>query len=296
MELSVIIAARNEADGIQAQLDAVLGQECEPLFEVLVADNGSTDGTAAVVNALAARDPRLRVVDASAHAGMTYARNVAARQAEGRFLVFTDADDLAAPGWLAALHVALQRTGFVAARLEHEQLNPAWTAAWRGHEQVAGLIERSYGPRWPYGYGTSIAIRSDLDAAVGGWDETLGPSCDMDYCYRVQRDTDAQLVFAGDAVMHYRHRTTLRATLRQSTSYAADEMLVQERHRATWRVPLEVLTWPHLIMRNGRRLLKPDARGGRLAPVASRASAAAWLWGLGGDVGRRRGRVLVADA
>jgi glycosyltransferase involved in cell wall biosynthesis len=288
LELSVIIAAHNEADGVRAQLEAVLVQECAVPFELLLVDNGSTDGTAAVVGELAERDPRLRLVGASARAGMTYARNVGVKASLGRFLVFTDADDLAAPGWLAALHTALQPTGFAAARLEHERLNPPWTVALRGREQTDGLIERRYGPPWPYAYGTTIAIRRDLHDQVGGWDETLGPSCDMDYCFRVQRDTGARLVFAPDAVMHYRHRSGLRATFRQAISYAADELVVQERHRGEWREPLTGLSWPHLILRNGRRLLKPDVHGGRLAPVANRGELGAWLWGLGLDIGRKR--------
>jgi hypothetical protein len=38
---------------------------------------------------------------------------------------------------------------------------------------------------------------------------------------------------------------------------------VQERHRAEWREPLEVLSWPHLILRDGRRLIAPDVYEGR---------------------------------
>ncbi|HET6550396.1 MAG TPA: glycosyltransferase [Solirubrobacter sp.] len=287
-EVSVLVAARNEARTIRSLLDAVLAQELEAPFELIVADNRSTDATAAVVRERAAEDSRLRLVDAPARAGMTYAWNVAAAAARGRFLLFAAADDLPAPGWLAALHAGLQRTGLAAARLEHERLNPAWTVAFRGGEQVAGLVERPYGPPRPYAYGNTIAIRRDLHEAVGGLDETLGPSCDMDYCYRVQRDTGAELVFVPDAVMHFRHRRTLRATLRQAISYAADELRVQERHRAEWRAPLEVLSPAHLVLRNGRRLLAPDARGGRLPPVHTRAEFGAWVWGLGTDVGRLR--------
>jgi hypothetical protein len=78
------------------------------------------------------------------------------------------------------------------------------------------------------------------------------------------------------------------ATFRQAISYAAGELVVQERHRGAWREPLTGLSWPHLILRNGRRLLKPDVHGGRLAPVANRGELGAWLWGLGLDIGRKR--------
>ena len=290
MELSIVIAARNEAEVIPGQLEAILGQSCPAPFEVLVVDNGSSDGTADVVRAFAAQHPELRLVEAPERAGLPYARNVGAAAARGRFLVYTDADDLAAAGWLAALHRGVQRTGFAAARLEHERLNPAWTVPWRGQEQTDALVLREYGPRWPYAYGTSLAISRDLHEAVGGWDETLGSSSDMDYCYRVQRDTGAELVLVPDAVLHYRHRTSARATLSQSIAYAADEMRVQARHRGDWRQPLPVLSLPHLVLRNGRRWLIPDRRAGRrFDPIRRRADLGRWLWGLGADIGRRRG-------
>jgi glycosyltransferase involved in cell wall biosynthesis len=288
MDVSVIIAARNEEERIGGQLDAVLGQDTDVAFEVVVADNGSTDATRDVVAARAAQDPRLRLVDASARPGTTFAQAAGVRAAQGRFLLFTDADDVVAPGWLNGLHAALQETGFAAARLEHETLNPAWTVAWRAPEQVDGLVTFAGGPPWPYGYGTSLAIRRDLHAAVSADDETLTPYRDMEYCYRVQRDLGARLVFARAAVVHYRHRPTLRATWRQAVLYAGQELEVQARFAPEWQVPLQVLSWPHLLLRNGRRLLKPDARGGALAPVSGKADLAAWLWGFGTDVGRRR--------
>ncbi len=288
-EISVVIAARDAAEVIAVQLDAILAQECLHAFEVVVADNGSTDATAAVVDAIAAGDARVRRANAAGRAGVTYARNAGARAARGEFLVFTDADDLVAPGWLAAVHAALRRTGFAAARLEHERLNPSWAASWRGYEQVEGLVERPYGPPRPYAYGTTIAIRRDLHEAVSGWDETLSASEDMDYCYRVQRDTGAELTFAADAVIHCRHRATLRGTFSQAMTYGAGEIAVQARHTDEWREPLEVMSLPHVVLRNGRRLFKPDWSGGRLDPVRRRSELARWLFGAGADVGRRRG-------
>jgi glycosyltransferase involved in cell wall biosynthesis len=296
VELSVIIAARNEAGVIRSQLEAVLAQACPVPFEVLVADNGSTDGTAAVVRSLAAGDPRLRLVDAAAVKGSSHAHNVAAAAARGGHLVYTDADDLVAPGWLAALHRGLQATGFAAARLDHERLNPAWTVPWRGIDQTQGLVHRGGGPPWPCAYGTSLAIRRDLHDAVGGWDEELPACADMDFCFRVQRDTGAQLVFVPDAVVHYRHRTTARATLRQAMSYGQGDMRVQERHADSWREPLVALSLPHLIARNARRWLMPDHPGGRRwNPVRRRADLGRWLWDLGADLGRRRGRAELSS-
>jgi glycosyltransferase involved in cell wall biosynthesis len=284
-EVSVVVAAYDEETHIAEQLEALLAQNAPFAFEVVVADNRSTDATPAIVDAIAARDPRVRRVAAAERPGMAYARNAGAAATSGAYLAFTDADDLADPGYLAALHAVAVGTGFAAGRLEHERLNARWSVAFRGEEQTKGLVERSYGPTRRYAYG-NFMIRRDLHDAVGGWDETLGPSCDMDYAYRVQRDTGAELGFAPDAVLHYRHRASLRATLRQARSYGADELRVQARHAGEWREPLPVLSLPHLIARNGRRLIKPDASGGRIDPVRTRPGLAAWVWGLGLDLGR----------
>lgn len=285
-EVSVVIAAYDEEADIAEQLEALLAQEASFEFEVVVADNRSTDGTPAIVDAFAARDPRVRRVAATERPGMAYARNAGAAATSGAYLAFTDADDVADPGYLAALHSVAVSTGFAAGRLEHERLNAGWSVAFRGGEQTEGLVERQFGPPRRYAYG-NFMIRRDLHDSIGGWDETLGPSCDMDYAYRVQRDTGAELGFAADAILHYRHRTSLRATLRQARSYGADELRVQARHADEWREPLPVLSLPHLIARNGRRLLRPDASGGRIDPVRTRPALAAWIWGLGLDLGRR---------
>jgi glycosyltransferase involved in cell wall biosynthesis len=273
---------------LPAQLEAVLAQECPAPWEVIVADNGSSDGTQDLVRALAARDSRLRLVDASARPGTAYARNHAVlTAASGRYLVFTDADDVVAPGWLAGMAAALPRSRFAAARLEHARLNPAWTVAFRGSDQTSDLVVLKPGPSWPYGYGTTLGIARELHDAVDGFDESVGPCADMDYCFRVQRDTGVSLTMADDAVVHYRHRRTLRATFRQGRSYGRDAMELLPRYADVWGDPELPLPAHRLVLRAGRRLLLPDALGARrLKPVTSRAGLGAWTWQLGGDVGR----------
>lgn len=111
--VSVLVPARNEAAGIEACLEGLLAQG-SPVLEVLVLDDASTDDTAARVERLAARHPRLRLLPGEplppGWAGKAHACAQLARQARGEWLLFVDADTRARPGLVcAALGVAVSR-------------------------------------------------------------------------------------------------------------------------------------------------------------------------------------------
>src|SRR5688572_30784401 len=87
-QVSVIVPARNEVATIDACLDSVLGQDGVDL-EVLVVDNGSTDGTAERLKARAAADPRVVVLH-NAVPSIPTSLNTALAAARGRWLVRVD--------------------------------------------------------------------------------------------------------------------------------------------------------------------------------------------------------------
>ncbi|MCC8189389.1 MAG: glycosyltransferase [Planctomycetes bacterium] len=94
--ITVIIPVYNGRPWLDQCLESVLGQE-GPSFEVILVDDGSTDGSGAMADAWATRDPRLRVVH-TAQSGTYPARNRALDLARGEFLFFVDADDWIDPG------------------------------------------------------------------------------------------------------------------------------------------------------------------------------------------------------
>ena len=96
--ISVVLPVYNQEKYVAETLESVLAQTFQD-FEVLVHDDGSTDGTAAILRCFAARDPRLRASFAP-NAGRCTATNRLVEQARGRWCAFLDADDVMLPGRL----------------------------------------------------------------------------------------------------------------------------------------------------------------------------------------------------
>jgi len=100
--LSVLIPCWNAAATIEAALVSVLEARSVAL-EVVVVDDASTDGSAQIVEAVAARDPRVVLVRQPGNAGVSAARNRGLEVVRGEWLAFLDADDRWLPGGLDAL-------------------------------------------------------------------------------------------------------------------------------------------------------------------------------------------------
>src|SRR4051794_26256093 len=106
--ISVIVPAFNVEPYLQECLASIAAQTVRDL-EVLVVDDGSTDGTRAIADAFAASDPRFHVI-AQPNRGLGAARNAGVDAARGTYLAFVDGDDVLPPRAYEHLQAALQRT------------------------------------------------------------------------------------------------------------------------------------------------------------------------------------------
>ncbi|MBD2109970.1 glycosyltransferase family 2 protein [Nodosilinea sp. FACHB-13] len=200
MKISVIIPCFNTAPFIGQQLEALTKQTVAP-YEVIVADNGSTDNSRTVAEQYSDRLSNLKVIDAAGMQGASHARNAGAKAATSDYLAFCDADDIVSEGWLEALGQAFVNHGFLACCLDYEKLNNDTANT----SQTDGL-QNFRTPFYPFAGGCGLAIRKDIHESVNGFDETIPHLEDADYCIRVQM-ADHPLVFVPNAVVHYRYAT-----------------------------------------------------------------------------------------
>lgn len=101
--VSVIVPMYNAERYIQETLESLASQSMSD-FEVLVVNDGSTDGCVTIAKQFALRDSRFRILDGHATGSAGAARNAALAVAEGEYLAFLDADDMFAPSMLEKLY------------------------------------------------------------------------------------------------------------------------------------------------------------------------------------------------
>lgn len=128
--ISVLVPARNEAKVIAETVHSLLTQE-HPDLEILILDDNSTDGTAAIACAAGANDPRLRVLAGSplpaGWSGKPWACHQLAQAASGEWLIFADADVRWQPGALAALAAEMEWTQADLLAVWPTQITETWT-------------------------------------------------------------------------------------------------------------------------------------------------------------------------
>ncbi len=221
--ISVVLPVRDGLPWLDAQLDALTAQHCDVPWEIVVADNGSSDGSVALARAWADRSGRIRVLDASTTPGPAAARNAGVRAARGDLLAFCDADDVVQPGWLQACVGALADSDVVAGAFDMASLNGTGV-----HEPApAATTQLGF---LPAGLAANLAVRRPAFEAVGGFCEELFVGEDIDLSWRLQLEGYRFSVARG-AVVAKREPPGLGPLFRRAVAYGRCGPRLYRRYR-----------------------------------------------------------------
>jgi glycosyltransferase involved in cell wall biosynthesis len=187
---SIIIPSYNTPERYLRQaVDSALAQTY-PAIEVIIVDDGSTDGSGAVADEIAAADARIRVIH-QANRGPSAARNAGIRDARGAYISFLDADDWILPGKLSLQVAALEKRPDI--DLVYSDYQKYDEDEDRVYDLVRGVPPIPFPELFVYrNWFTPIVtlLRRRLVELVGGFDEQLRASEDWDYWYRCTKFTE----------------------------------------------------------------------------------------------------------
>ncbi len=285
MKLSVVIPCLNAAATIGVQLEALARQHWDQEWEVVVADNGSTDDSRDIIESYRDRLPNLRIVDASARRG---------HAVRPQFMVWR-------PPRVLQWHSATPTM----------KLRPAGSRPWAtpfssmtlllvvsisrsstplGHRQssrgtgssTGRLLKAKFPPYLWHAGGGTLGVKKSLHEAVNGFDDALPYLHDTDFCFKLQLQ-GVELRFVSKAVVHVRCRDTLSGLLRQAWHWAEYDVLLYKKYCSAnskdfsrWKICLG--EWKGLV---------------RALPQIGldRTARARWVWRFGWQVGMLLGSI-----
>lgn len=273
--VSVVIPAHDSCETLGAQLEALASQDYSGEIEVVVVDNLSSDSLQATVDQFSDQLRSLTLVTADARPHPGYARNVGLEKAKHDLVLFCDADDVVASGWVAALVEAMVEAPLASGRLELTLLNPPDIAGSRGAQTDSLQNKFSF---LLHGTAGNSAVWRHVHEAFGGFDESMPALEDTDYFWKAQLAGFVP-VYAPDAVVHYRLRTGFGQIYRQARQYAMADVLLHQRYRSDGLAPISLWSgvkgWVRLVL--------------RLPLLLSSSGRAKFAWLVGYRVGRVRG-------
>lgn len=187
--ISIIIAAYNRQDLVGVAIESVRRQTRAD-FELVVWDDGSTDGTLEAARRAAGDDPRVRVI-AGEHAGVSRSINAAAGMLSGQYIGWLDSDDLLAPTALAETaavldanpHVGMVYTDYLAMNATGEVVGPG------SRTKIPYCKDRLLIDFMTFHF---RLIRREMFDKVGGMDASFDSAEDYDLCLKLSEVTQIE--------------------------------------------------------------------------------------------------------
>jgi cellulose synthase/poly-beta-1,6-N-acetylglucosamine synthase-like glycosyltransferase len=223
--VSVVVAFHFGRGMLRPCVESLLSQDYpKDRYEVIFVDNGSTDGTDAIVAEYAVRLVYERELK-TAYAGL----NVGIRGARGEIVAITGADCVADPLWLRELARSFAAEDIIGVAGPIAPFLPT--------NLVGEFLELVTGRRSAVGNELlavptgNVAYRRRALVDVGLFSEQWPGGADIDLSWRIQARTGGRIVFNDQAVVFHRYRTEVRGLFRQFRRYGLNEMVLAAAHR-----------------------------------------------------------------
>ncbi|MBT9590928.1 MAG: glycosyltransferase [Thiobacillus sp.] len=201
--ISIVMPCHNAAPYVEEAISSVLGQSY-PHVELIVVDDGSTDGSTEILQRLAAGHPERLTLIYQNRAGPFVARNQALGHANGNYIAFLDADDTWHPDALRLMHDALIAANADLAYCSWQKIgvastdpNPIVPPDFESNEAVAYFLEHT---PWPI---NSVLIARHLIDELRGFSERAPTAMDYDLWLRMLARRP-RLVRIPDVLAFYR--------------------------------------------------------------------------------------------
>lgn len=225
--VSVIVPAYNAQATLGACLDSLLRLSYPAeRMELLVVDNGSRDGTRAILESFA---PRVRA-HAERKRGPGAARNCGIAKAQGEIIAFTDADCVVDSNWLTQLIEPLADAGVGIVGGAIRAIEPCNEIERYGeyvHDHEKAICE--YEP--PYVITMNWASPRTVLERTGGFDESLRRGEDVDLAWRILQ-SGGRFAYQPRAVVTHGNERTLRGLFREGLQHGYYAVLVNRKHEA----------------------------------------------------------------
>ena len=192
--VSVVVPVYNRRDLIEDTLRSALAQQW-PSMEIVVVDDGSSDGSADHVERVFG--DRVRLIRLEQNVGRSAARNAGSAAARGEFIAFLDSDDLWDPAKLAKQMPAFADPDVMLVHCRVRQIDGSGRVAARATETIARAFEAAEARGYDYGgisatwsrmYTPAVVVRRTAFERAGGFDPALSRFEDWDLFWRIARD------------------------------------------------------------------------------------------------------------
>jgi glycosyltransferase involved in cell wall biosynthesis len=228
--ISVVVCAYNAAATIRKCLQSLTTLNY-PSYEVIVIDDGSSDGTPEI-----AKEFSFKLICAE-HGGLSQARNAGIEASQGTIVAFIDSDAFADPDWLFFICSSFEEhqasavggpnllppdSGFIARCVGHSPGNPTHV-----------LLDNEIAEHIP---GCNMAYRKESLVRISGFDPTHRTAGDdVDVCWKLVA-REEKIAFAPGAIVWHHRRPTIKGFLRQQRGYGYAEAHLHQRYPGHYNV------------------------------------------------------------